>query len=276
MSKSVPCCVSKDKGNGSFIDMGNGSFVRDMDSSFVHGQDSFIGCLPLDPEKRARVVEKKVSSLRSGLESLASLVGNLNEEMARLRDENELYAHSNGKLAAENSKLAAEIEEDEAGPWGMEADILEEHYKRIEEHRRSMDSDEGDADSAGGSPRRPPPSESSSSRTGDGSKASSKVEADGLARQTTEYLEIHESSSKVEDSKRGAAVNKKHEGGRGVEKPITLPYLKHLDLSANSLGRGEGTEVNPIGRIDAPTTPTTARTMSADDGFSPLVWKLVA
>jgi len=258
MSKSVPCCVSKDKGNGSFIDMGNGSFVRDMDSSFVHGQDSFIGCLPLDPEKRARVVEKKVSSLRSGLESLASLVGNLNEEVSRLRNENALYAHSNGTLAAANSRLAKEIEDIEAAGQWNNFDILEEHYKRIEEHRRSMDSDEGDADSAGGSPRRPPPSESSSS-----TKASSKVEADGLARQTTEYLEIHESSSKVE-------------GGRGVEKPITLPYLKHLDLSANSLGRGEGTEVNPIGRIDAPTTPTTARTMSADDAFSPLVWKLVA
>lgn len=110
--------------------------------------------------RRTRMVEREVNGLRHGVESLHKVVGELQEEMFRLREENAGYVQVNRSLTSENSQLNRTIEEQDAAKAWTQFDIVEEHYKHIERHRRAMDDGEElghdfcEGDSAGGFPTR--------------------------------------------------------------------------------------------------------------------------
>mmetsp|Transcript_56165 Transcript_56165/g.87465 ORF Transcript_56165/g.87465 Transcript_56165/m.87465 type:complete len:190 (-) Transcript_56165:169-738(-) len=130
LTRNTQCCVVRD----------------DADALSSERASGLKAIQPLPVEKVP--VEKEIAGLRENMESLRGVVTELHSEMNRLRQENGKLLEANSNLSSVNRKLNRNLSEHEAARTWAHFDIVEEHYREIERHRRritaSADSSESD------------------------------------------------------------------------------------------------------------------------------------
>lgn len=110
----------------------------------------------LDPEDPR---DRDIQGLRQGLTSLTQIVGDMQGEMLRLRAENGQLQLAHSEISLENSTLRETINDQQMQRDWDKLDVIEEHYRQLEQHRCAVDSGEiylpdtpQGADEAAGSP----------------------------------------------------------------------------------------------------------------------------
>lgn len=92
--------------------------------------------LPPPAALGGRPVEAELARCQTDLEELQKAVGNLQGEMWALRSRNGELLQVNTGLSSENRKLRRSAEDQDASAMWNKFDIVEEHYKQVEMHRR--------------------------------------------------------------------------------------------------------------------------------------------